>query len=304
MLLINFNIGGNDYPIFSTIFVAINNNHFIKFITVKKLLIYTWLPALLFAFATIGFTACGSDDDDDPTTPPKTEQGPTGGDSTTEGEGSEGGEVGEEGEKNEEENGVTSQEPAITIGEAIDLGLPSGTKWASCNVGATAPEECGGYYAWGETEQKETYNTGNYSFYNKNVGPDIMSKYCTDSHFGNVDGKTVLEPEDDVAHTKLSGTWRIPTIEDFREIEKYCKRKTITYKGVKGCQITGPNGNSIFLPAAGYMDGSTICKKDEYGEYWLSKLNGSGEYEAMTICNTTYDSQIRWYGLPVRPVCQ
>ena len=119
-------------------------------------------------------------------------------------------------------------EQVINGHEYVDLGLPSGLKWATCNVGAASPEEYGGYYAWGETEEKEYYSWGTYKYFyfdeNRNYS---ITKYCTESDYGIVDDKIILEPEDDVAHVKWGGTWRMPTETDFDEL---CKKGFIRFQ--------------------------------------------------------------------------
>ena len=124
--------------------------------------------------------------------------------------------------------------------EAVDLGLPSGTKWAACNVGATKPEEYGGYYAWGETEEKEFYDKSTYKFYQ-------------DDEYVNI-GEDISGTEYDVAHVKWGGNWYMPTWEEFRELINNCKIEWTTFNGVNGEKFTSKiNGNSIFLPAAGSL---------------------------------------------------
>ncbi len=121
---------------------------------------------------------------------------------------------------------------------AIDLGLPSGTKWASCNIGATHPEERGTYFAWGETEEKEDYDWNTYAF------ADGYAKSCQD--IGDVISGTIY----DVAYLQWGGKWRMPTCKQYDELIKCCDSAWITLNGVNGRKFTGPNGNSIFLPAA------------------------------------------------------
>ena len=105
--------------------------------------------------------------------------------------------------------------------EYVDLGLPSGLKWATCNVDATTPEEYGGYYAWGETEEKENYCWNTYKWCNDSLS--TLTKYCTDDSYGIiVDNKTILDPEDDVAHVKWGGSWRMPTIDEYKELIYNC----------------------------------------------------------------------------------
>ena len=158
----------------------------------------------------------------------------------------------------------------------IDLGLPSGTKWACCNVGATKPEEYGGYYAWGETEEKSHYRWDNYKWYSEyNNYACTMTKYCY-----HVDNKTVLDPEDDVAHVKWGGSWRMPTFEEKKELRDECTWERTELDGVNGYRVTGPNGNSIFLPAAGCFD-TKLKYRGAHGFYWLSSLD-------FNSCNSAY----------------
>ncbi len=193
-----------------------------------------------------------------------------------------------------------------TDSRAVDLGLPSGLKWASCNVGATAPEEYGGYYAWGETEEKSDYDWDTYKYCNGTY--TSMTKYCTSSSYGTVDNKTTLEPNDDVATVKWGGSWRMPTKAEQDELRNNCTWTWTTLNGVNGYRVTGPNGNSIFLPAAGYRDGSEVYSQGSYGYYWSSSLNSSYSYYAYYLY--FYSIYYGWdyyyyrcYGLTVRPVC-
>ena len=194
--------------------------------------------------------------------------------------------------------------------ECVDLGLPSGLKWATCNVGAEGPWEYGGYYAWGETEEKSDYSPDTYKWY-KYVGSRYsMTKYCTDSDFGRVDNKTVLDPEDDVAHVKWGGSWRMPTLEEQKELLDECTWEWTELNGVNGCKVTGPNGNSIFLPAAGSRLGAELNDRGAYGTYWSSSLSVSYSYFAYYLLFYDYDDDRGWTnhyrydGRSVRPVCE
>ena len=196
--------------------------------------------------------------------------------------------------------------PASNGHEAVDLGLPSGLKWASCNVGATKPEEYGGYYAWGETEEKSDYSWSTYKYcYGTN---DTMTKYCKSNRYGTVDNKTTLEPADDVATVKWGGAWRMPTTEEQQELINNCTWTWTTLNGVNGYRVTGPNGNSIFLPAAGYRCGAVVNYQGSGGYCWSSSLNSSYCCYACGLCfgSSSYDwysGYYRYYGLTVRPVC-
>ncbi len=194
------------------------------------------------------------------------------------------------------------EEPA-TSSRAIDLGLS--VKWASCNVGATAPEEYGGYYAWGETEEKEDYSLSTYKYCNGSYYS--MTKYCTSSSYGTVDNKTALEPEDDVAHVQWGGSWRMPTFNEIEELRHNCTWQWTTLNGVTGYRVTGPNGNSIFLPAASYRDGVEVYSQGAYGSYWSSSLNSSysnSAYGLFFSSSSYYYYVSRYFGHSVRPVCE
>ena len=196
-------------------------------------------------------------------------------------------------------------ESSSTTYEAIDLGLPSGLKWATCNVGASSPEEYGGYYAWGEIEEKDDYSWDTYRWCNGSYAS--MTKYCTDDSFGTVDNKILLDPEDDVAHVKWGGSWRMPIEAEQDELRNNCTWTWTTLNGVNGYEVTGPNGNSIFLPAAGYRNGTEVYHRGYFGCYWSSLLGSNGGYNAFYLYfdGSDYDWNYsdRYIGLSVRPVC-
>lgn len=182
---------------------------------------------------------------------------------------------------------------------AVDLGLS--VKWACCNVGATKPEEYGGYYAWGETEEKSYYDWDTYKWRN-GTG---YTKYCTDSDYGHVDNKTVLDPEDDVAHVKWGGSWRMPTRDEIKELNDNCTWQWTTLNGVNGYRVTGPTGNSIFLPAAGSRFGAELYYRGAYGYCRSSSLyDGCFNAYALGFGGGDHDWGYggRYYGLCVRPV--
>ena len=187
----------------------------------------------------------------------------------------------------------------------VDLGLPSGLKWATCNVGANNPWEDGDYYAWGETEEKSTYNMSTYKWYNGSY--DSQTKYCIYSYCGTVDNNTTLDPEDDVAHVKWGGTWRMPTLDEQKELLNHCTWKWTTQNGVNGYKVTGLNGNSIFLPAAGYRNGTGLHDSGSDGEYWSSSLSERGVCHAFFLsfnssCYSSFNLCDRHLGHSVRPV--
>lgn len=188
--------------------------------------------------------------------------------------------------------------------KAVDLGLS--VKWASCNIGATKPEEFGDFYAWGETKRKDDFNWSTYKFGSSSSGP--FSKYNTDSAYGPVDNKNTLDSEDDVAHVILGGKWRMPTDAEWTELREKCTWSWTGQYGVNGITVIGPNGNSIFLPAAGKRSSwVNILGRNEFGYYWSSSLSTSGTYDAWSIY---FDSgtfkrdsiSYRYYGYSIRPV--
>ncbi|MBQ0102709.1 MAG: Ig-like domain-containing protein [Prevotellaceae bacterium] len=167
-------------------------------------------------------------------------------------------------------------EPDYNGHEYVDLGLPSGLLWATCNVGADAPEDYGDYFAWGETEPepKDYYDWSTYKWCNGSY--DTQTKYGTDSYFGTVDNKTVLDPEDDAAHVNWGGDWRMPTKAELEELLNNCTWKWTTQNGANGCKVTSNiNGNSIFLPAAGYGYYGDVLGLGNDGRYWSSTHDGS-----------------------------
>ena len=201
--------------------------------------------------------------------------------------------------------------------EWVDLGLPSGTKWAACNVGAATPEGYGNYYAWGETETKSTYgwNTYKWATATYDAGYDewdleTLTKYNTKSSYGTVDNKTVLDPEDDAARANWGGAWRMPTDAEWTELRTNCTWTwTDDYNGtgVAGRIVTSnTNGNAIFLPAAGYRDDGDLLNAGNYGDYWSSSLNADYPYYAWLVyfCSDVVGGSYsgRYFGLSVRPV--
>ena len=156
--------------------------------------------------------------------------------------------------------------------EYVDLGLS--VKWATMNIGANASEEYGDYFAWGETEPKDYYDWSTYKWCKGSY--NTLTKYCIESDYGTVDNKTVLELSDDAAHANWGSTWRMPTSNEFQELRTECSWEWTTQNGVNGMKVTGPNGNSIFLPAAGYRNDSndsSLSSVGNDGHYWSSSLD-------------------------------
>ncbi len=190
--------------------------------------------------------------------------------------------------------------------EYVDLGFPSGLKWATCNVGATAPEDYGNYYAWGETEPKTTYDWNTYKWCNGSY--DTQTKYCTSGRYGTVDDKTVLELADDAARVNWGGQWRMPTDDEWTELRENCTWTWTNLNGKNGYEVKGANGNSIFLPAAGYRDGFDSYYAGYYGYYWSSSLRAGNPDDAWGVYfgsdDVSRSSDGRCCGRSVRPVLE
>ena len=167
----------------------------------------------------------------------------------------------------------------------VDLGLPSGTKWATCNVGASTPTAFGNYYAWGETSMKTTYTEDNYTY------------------TGN---PTTLPSSVDAATANWGTGWRMPTQTEMQELIDNCTATWTTQSGVNGCLFTGPNGNSMFLPAAGYRLDSELYGAGFNGVYWSSSLYSGNRAWVLGFYSGSYgvNYDYRDYGQSVRAVCE
>lgn len=192
--------------------------------------------------------------------------------------------------------------------EWVDLGLS--VKWATCNVGASSRDDYGNYYAWGEVYTKSEYNWDSYK-YRMGEG-EIFSKYVPSDkpeywyYSDEPDGITRLDLSDDVAHANWGGTWRIPTEAEWTELRTECTWIWVIVNGKKGYNVIGKNGNSIFLPAAGYRNYLNLDSVGDTGYYWTSSLNEDDPEEAWRV-RFSYDfvsrySTYRYYGFSVRPV--
>ena len=197
---------------------------------------------------------------------------------------------------------VPSSAPASS--GAADLGLS--VKWATCNLGATRPEESGYYYAWGEISEKTRYSWNTYRLCH---GTETsLFRYNCDSQYGYVDGKTVLEPADDAAAVALGGRWRIPTREEWTELRTRCRWTWITLNGVSGYKVTSPEtGNSIFLPAAGDCSDESLRREAGVkGYYWSSSLYTDAPRAAWAVSLSAEEvkqpAYNRNFGHPIRPV--
>ena len=173
----------------------------------------------------------------------------------------------------------------ITPGQMVDLGLS--VKWAGWNVGASRPEEYGGYYAWGELEEKSYYDYDNYQYTDSN-GEFI--------YIGNNISGTIY----DVAHVKWGGSWRIPTLTEVQELMDKCHWEEVTYRNISGQKVVGPNGNSIFLPY------DKLWPNMSSG-YWLSNLEENFGYDAYVLLISGVNdvrTRNRINGFFIRPVSE
>lgn len=214
---------------------------------------------------------------------------------------------------------IPSSPSSVPVPEAVDLGLS--VKWASFNLGASAPEGFGDYYAWGETEPyyscldpltwkegKEGYVWNSYILC---MGAyKTMTKYCSYSSYGYngfTDNKTVLNPEDDAAHIHLGGKWRMPTAAEITELRDCCAWEWTSINDSYCMKVTGPNGNCIFLPAAGYFQGKTWYSVNH--QYWSSSLYKDNTGDSCEACHLRFKSGsvgpstcFRFIGCSIRPV--
>ena len=203
-------------------------------------------------------------------------------------------------------NSVSSQNTgSASRHEYVDLGLPSGTLWATTNIGAANPWDYGDYFAWGETTTKSKYDWSTLKYCEDNTG-DKFSKYNTQSEFGSVDNKSTLERTDDAAAANWGSDWCMPTLDQIQELEGKCKWVWTTDHGVNGYKVTGPNGNSLFLPAAGCRYGTDHGDVGSEGDYWSCLLHEP--YPGGACCLLFSSSGVVWTvvsrdgGHTVRPV--
>ena len=199
---------------------------------------------------------------------------------------------------------LNPQQPPEPIEDWVDLGLPSGTIWATRNVGASVPEDYGYYFAWGETEPKSIYNWYTYKWCNGSW--NSMTKYCIDSYYGSVDNKRELDPEDDAAYVNWGPSWRMPSLEQFRELRDHCTWTWTTRNGVNGQLVTGLNGNTLFLPAAGYRLEESLYGAGSWGNNWSRTLCPDDSHLAYGLNfnsgDVSWNSLNRLIGFTVRAV--
>lgn len=220
-----------------------------------------------------------------------------------------GGNVNNDGNKESTEENMTATTGSENGHDWVDLGLPSGIKWATTNVGANAPEEYGDYFAWGETSAKLTYY--DWSTYKWCRGShDTPIKYIIDSYCGTIDNKTTLDPSDDAAHLNWGGKWRMPTMEEQKELLDFCDWTQTTINGVNGYLGKSKNNkNSIFLPAAGRRIGSDL-EDDGLDGFFRSSTIAPSSYSDEAYSITFYGGggpgimeDDRASGASIRAVC-
>ena len=170
--------------------------------------------------------------------------------------------------------------------QAVDLGLPSGTKWCDRNVGASSPEDNGGYFAWGETVEKKEYNLKNY--------PYFKTLPYSENGWMNI-GNDISGTEYDVAHVRMGTPWRMPTVEQIEELYQYC---TVKWVDGKGIMVTGPNGGQIFLPAAGYRSKDNTLDAGTVGNYWSGSLYPKSDGNAYKLLFGPLEPDFREPDLP------
>lgn len=213
-------------------------------------------------------------------------------------------------DKDESNDSASSNSNNETVGDWVDLGLPSGLLWASRNIGASQPTADGQYFAWGETQSKTVYSWETYAYGYSYLE---LTKYCNNEYFGYngyTDDLTTLQPSDDAATANWGNGARTPTMEEIKELCDNCTSEWVTLNGVKGRKFTGTNGNSIFIPAAGYLEGDGSNNAGSMGFYWSSTLRTDGypntawqlEINQGTARVTNSTGYHRYYGLPVRAV--
>ena len=202
--------------------------------------------------------------------------------------------------------------------EYVDLGLPSGIKWAKRNLGASKPSDYGHYYAWGETEPKTDYTWATYKWMQagqsdwKHITKYTVADGQTEGIWYDAggtfigDNKTTLEAADDAATRKLGSPWRMPTMIELQELIDHCTWTWTTQDGKNGYEVKGTNGNSIFLPAAGYREGSELNGAGSWGRYWSSSLSTGRSFNARVLYfrsdGHAWNDTSRYPGFTVRPV--
>ena len=197
---------------------------------------------------------------------------------------------------------VTKQTGTLDGHDYVDLGLPSGLLWATCNVGANTASQDGTYFAFGETMPKKDYSQDSFKFYLKQNGKYYLKKYCLSLEYTNsnnfIDGKTTLDLEDDVAHVKWGGDWRMPTRDELEELFEECSYEKFN----DGVILHGPNGNTLFLPASGWMIGNKLIEGDCWGCYLTCNATNTAGVWGIDIDDKKMSSKHMYIGYTIRPV--
>lgn len=215
---------------------------------------------------------------------------------------------------------------SINNHEYVDLGLPSGKLWATCNIGSSSPEVNGSYFAWAETEPKASYDWTNYK-YSRNAGadgwPPNLIKYCYESYCGYngfTDNRVELEPTDDAAVVNWGGGWHVPSSDDWEELMMNCYHGMSIYHGIEGYMFVSRNCHFLFLPLAGLYEGSGVYYNNAF--YWCNTIAGEDDdcdypyvaryfhdisdedWEDMVFNNEyrIYDYHPRCEGMSIRPI--
>ena len=203
------------------------------------------------------------------------------------------------------EDGTCDPDGEIAGHGYVDLGLPSGLKWATCNVGASSPEDYGDYFAWGETSPKAEYDEYTYQHWNDADGNGSWD-YGESAINSDISGNAQY----DAATANWGGSWRMPTEDEMQELVDYCEWEWTQVNGVNGSKVTGPNGSCIFLPAAGYRYGTSLLNDGYYGYYWSSTpYDYYYDYYAYCLYFDFGYEDVNWgnsriLGLTVRPISE
>lgn len=199
------------------------------------------------------------------------------------------------------------QTPDVADSEFVDLGLS--VKWAKCNIGATREDQYGSYFAWGETKTKTIYDWNTYTYCDSSRNK--LTKYCTDRYDGKdgfTDNKNFLESGDDAATVLKGKSYRLPTYDDYLELSDNCTWEVVVEHNHRGYKITGPNGNSIFMPATGSRSGQTRDDVGTSAYYWLGQCDNSSAYAIHFDFSNSYfyshnvTTSGRANGFTIRPV--
>jgi len=182
----------------------------------------------------------------------------------------------------------------------VDLGLPSGTKWATCNIGASTPTGYGSYFAWGETTTKSSFTDENYT-YRKVVNGYVSHSSCQDI------GANISGTKYDAARSIWGSTWRMPTRDEYKELISKCEIVWTTQSGVKGIKVTGTNGNSIFMPATGVKINSSTQYSGTDGNYWTgTEFSSTDHFSAITFSFSDNGQETcandKCMGITIRPI--